>query len=367
MRHGYSLRPNAKGRQGRQSTGDPNDDQGEDPSNSTSASKGQDLTDKSAATPDPDPGPTTPHALRVVAARTTPSPTQRSEHDATTTPHQQHTHIDKVGGPTTTRYRRVLVRAEGNRNLHETETETWDEIQAGRKREDARRLAEAVRIQREQVVRGFEDEIYALRARIGALREECEVRVARVQRGWERERRCVHAAMIERGEVEDEDEGEVMVDPDSDSDADVDADVDGEMEVNNTYAPTETSLTTDNGDNEGPWPSRSPPPHWSHFETPSPPPPLLQRQRQESHVMKGISSSSGEGPSRLEPEAMEEDEDSQPCHQNQDRPQPQPLRRQPAQLMAIPISSLDMHAYGTAALIPGNRLRDMDKDSEMGE
>ncbi|KAH9988052.1 hypothetical protein BJV77DRAFT_1070277 [Russula vinacea] len=307
-----------------------------------------------------DPQPTRAQGRRCTHNTT---PTQRSEHDATTTPHQQHTHIDKVGDP------RQPGIAECSCEQRGTGTCTKPKHGTRFKRAQARGRAppcRAVRIQREQVVRGFEDEIYALRARIGALREECEVRVARVQRGWERERRCVRAAMIERGEVEHEDEGEVMV-TGLGLGPDVDADVDGEMEVNNTYAPTETSLTTDDGDDEEPWPSRSPPPHWSHFETPSPPPPLLQRQRQESHVMKGISSSSGEGPSRLEPEAMEEDEDSQPCHQNQDRPQPQPLRRQPAQLMAIPISSLDMHAYGTAALIPGNRLRDMDKDSEMGE
>src|ERR1700722_4639758 len=74
-------------------------------------------------------------------------------------------------------------------------TETWDEIQAGRKCEEARRCAEAGRIRRKQIVRGFEEEICGLRARIMVLRHECEARVAQVQRKWER------ARAIELGEV----------------------------------------------------------------------------------------------------------------------------------------------------------------------
>jgi hypothetical protein len=259
MTHGYSLRPNAKGRQVHQSTDDPDDDQVE-------------------GAVDLDLGPTTSHAAKHSERGITSS----SIASCTSPQHQQHISA-------TTRYRRVRVG-----NTPGTEIETSDEIRAGRKREEARCFAEAVRIRREQVVRGFEEEICALRARIGALREECEVRVARVRREWER-------AAIER-------RGEVRVDADSDLDAD------GEMDVEN-YAPTETSLTTDNGD---------------------------------------VSTSSGVGPSRLH-------------RQGRPQPQPQPLRRQPAQLMAIPISSLGLHAYGMAALVPENRLRDMDKDSEMGD
>jgi hypothetical protein len=355
MTHGYSLRSNAKGRRGHQSTDDP-DGQVEGPRYNASAStcstsKGH---DKSGAAAE---GSATPHPPRA-AAHNTRVPAQHSEHNimssSTTTPHH---HTDKPGGPATTRYHRV--RLEGNNN---NPLETWDEIQAGRKREEVRRLAEAVRIRREQVVRGFEEEMRALRARIGALREECEVRVARVRREWERRRG--------RGEV-------VVVDSDSDSDLDPDPDEGSEMEVENNYAPTETSLTTDNTDDDEQWqqqwPSRSrSAPRWSRFETSSPPPPLSQRQQQQSHVGIGIPLSSGVGPSWLEPEAMEEENEDahrQPWRQSQGRRQPQPLRRQPAQLMAIPISSVSLHAYATAALVPENRFggTDVDKDSEMGE
>jgi hypothetical protein len=231
--------------------------------------------------------------------------------------------------------------------------ETWEEIQAGRKREEARRYAEAVRIQREQVVRGFEEEKRALRARILALRRECEVRIASVRREWKR------AQAIERGEV-------VMVEEEEEEDSDSDSD--GEMDVEYNYAPTETSLTTDNDDDNDndelwqQWPSRSPPPRSEtniHFalqiesrKIPRQPPPHM-----------GISPSSGmAGPSRLEPEpeAMEE------AHRRPRTSLPQPLRRQPAQLMAIPTSSLGLRAYTTGVLDPENRFCG-DNDSEMGE
>ena len=82
-------------------------------------------------------------------------------------------------------------------------TETWVEIQAGRRREEARRCAEAARIRREQIVRGFEEDIHGLHARIVALRHECKARVAQVRREWERARaiKLGEVAMVEEGGV----------------------------------------------------------------------------------------------------------------------------------------------------------------------
>ena len=98
-------------------------------------------------------------------------------------------------------------------------TETSEEVQAGRQREEARRCAEAVRIRREQIVRGFEEDIRGLHARIAVLRHECEGRVALVRKQWEQ------ARAIERGEVAmAEEDGEVR------ADSDLDADMDYEME-----------------------------------------------------------------------------------------------------------------------------------------
>ena len=191
--HKYSLRPNAKGRRGHQSADDP-DGQIESTSTSTSAcSEGHDITDELC---DADPG----HAALYTpkAAHNTPVPEQDSEQERTEGD-QRHFHGLTV--PTT---RHVI--------------ETWEEIEAGRKREEARRCAEAVRIRREQIVRGFEAEIRGLRARIVALRHECEERVARVQRKWER------ARAIKRDEVAMvEDDGEVMGESDSE---DVDYEID---------------------------------------------------------------------------------------------------------------------------------------------
>jgi exonuclease VII large subunit len=192
--HKYSLRPNAKGRKGHQSADDP-DGQVESTSTSTSAcSEGHDITDELC---DADPG----HAALYTpkAAHNTPVPEQDSAQERTKGDQRR---FHGLTAPTT---RHVI--------------ETWEEIEAWRKREEARRCAEAVRIRREQIVRGFEAEIRGLRARIVALRHECEERVARVQRKWER------ARAIKRDEVAMvEDDGEVMGESDSE-------DVDYEMDI----------------------------------------------------------------------------------------------------------------------------------------
>ena len=195
--HKYSLRPNAKGRRGHQSADDP-DGQVESTSTSTSTSarsEGHDITDELC---DADPG----HAALYTpkAAHNTPVPEQDSEQERTEGDQRR---FHGLTAPTT---RHVI--------------ETWEEIEAGRKREEARRCAEAVRIRREQIVRGFEAEIRGLRARIVALRHECEERVARVQRKWER------APAIEQGEV-------VMVEEDGVMMVDSVADANYEMEDDN--------------------------------------------------------------------------------------------------------------------------------------
>ena len=161
MTHGYTLRPNAKGRQRHQSVDDTDDQVG---------------LDVEAGTVDPRPAtPDTPRAAHKSLA-----PTPHTEDGG----HQHSRNITTSSSTTTlTRYR-----VEGP-------PETWEEIQAARKRGDAKRFAEAVRIRREQIVRGYDSELGALRARIKALRSECEVQVKRVTRKWER------AWAIERGEV----------------------------------------------------------------------------------------------------------------------------------------------------------------------
>jgi hypothetical protein len=89
-------------------------------------------------------------------------------------------------------------------------------------------------------VRGHEEERRALRARIVALRSECEVRVERVRRRWERDWE------IERGEVAVvvnegvSSSSSMVVGSDSGLDwEDADGEMEIEMAVNN--APTETS------------------------------------------------------------------------------------------------------------------------------
>jgi hypothetical protein len=230
--------------------------------------------------------------------------------------HHYHQHRTGMGGSTT-------------RQL----TESWEDIQAGRQREEARRCAEAVRIRREQIVCGFEQEIRGLRARIVALRDECEEQVARVQRKWERARE------IERGEVAMvEEDGEMMVDSGSE-------DADSEMDDGNDRIPTQVSLTTEN-DNDSRqwqqqrWPSQSPP-HRSrrsetHFSAP------LQTgswtPQQQPPRMGEISASSGmAGPSRLQPEAMKEEVRRRPRRSQGRVIQGQPLQRQSAQLVVIPV------------------------------
>ena len=290
MTHGYTLRSTAKGRQGHQST-DETDDQVEGARTSTSnTSEGgpKALTDEPDGKPGTvDPRPTTPDTPR--AAYNSPAPTKNLEYQATEVDLslQQYLHgsidiPDTISAPTgTTRYQ---VRRAPN-------SETRDDIQEALKREEAMRLA-AVRIQREQTMRMYQEDLRALHARIAALRREREAEVERVRRKWER------AWGFERGEVlmvvEDGEEG--LVGSGSDP-----KEAHGETQNKKQYAPAETSSNDD--DQRWQCPSR-PAPRLSHSKSKFPQPSLGKTQHS--------------------------------------RPQPQPLRRRPVQLMVIPDNDSEM-------------------------
>jgi hypothetical protein len=356
MTHGYSLRPNTKGRRRHYPV--------EGTSTSGASEEGQKpLTDELEGESDTvDPRPATPDTPR--AAHNSPAHSRSiitsSIISATTTT-----------TTTTTRYR-----IKGRR------PETWEEIQAARKREEARRIAEAVRIRRVQIGRGYREELSALHARIAALRRECEVKVERARRKWERD------WAIERGEVgvvveEGAEEGNLVGSDSNSEDADAD---EGEMAVDdNNYAPTdpETSLTTSNDDDH----LQS---YWSRSESNFPPTlPPLRRTQQQQHLSQSqrqqeqeqeqgdesgrdrvpagethTSTGSGSGSLRRHPsQGPRKSQHSRPEH-------PQPLRRQRAQLMVFPTSSHGLHrdTYGTAVQDPEIRIggTDGDNDSEMG-
>ena len=235
MSHRYSLRPNVRGRRGHQSANEP-EGQVEGTSQSTStdgilASRGGHdiLTDEL----ENELGtvvsrPTTMYPSR--AAHNTPARTQDSEEDW---------------------LRKTRYRVQGP-------AETSEEIQAARKRVEVRRIAEAGRIQRVQVMRGYEEDLRALRARIEALRRECEDRVEKVRKKWEQDWAIERGEMVvvieeedETGEEEEEDEMVIQYREDAD----------GDMGVDEDYAPTETSLTTDDDEDcQWQWPSRFVPP-----------------------------------------------------------------------------------------------------------
>jgi hypothetical protein len=163
MSHRYSLRPNVKGRQGRQSANEP-EGQVEGTSQSTStdgilASKGG--HDILTSEPENELGtvescPTTPYPSR--AAHNTPASTRDSEEDW---------------------QRAIRYRVQGP-------AETSEEIQAARKRVEARCIAEASHIRQVQIMHGYKEDLQALRTQIEALRCECEAQVNRVQRKSER-------------------------------------------------------------------------------------------------------------------------------------------------------------------------------------
>jgi hypothetical protein len=119
MAHGYSLRPNSKGRRRPQST----DETNEQVEGSTSTS-----------TSTVDPRPATP---------TSNTPSSRAAHNPPGSIFTPST----ISAATTTNYR------------VERRPETSEDIQAAGKREEARRTAQAIPIHREQVRRGYEGEL----------------------------------------------------------------------------------------------------------------------------------------------------------------------------------------------------------------
>ncbi|KAN0102451.1 hypothetical protein V8E52_011928, partial [Russula decolorans] len=230
MAHGYSLRPNSKGRRRPQST-DETKQQVE--GTSTSASTSTSTVDPRPETPD-----TPSRAAHPPNSIITPS----------------------TISATTTSYR------------VERRPETWEDIQAARKRQEARSTTQAVRIHREQIRRGYEGELRALRARVVALHRECEVMVERARRESERN------WAIERGEIAvvvaeddgDGEEGNLVV-----SDLDWEEDAEGGMALDQNDMPS--SLATNN--NDGQWPSRSPAfTSKTNFRSP---PPLRRTQQQQ--------------------------------------------------------------------------------------
>jgi hypothetical protein len=322
MSHRYSLRPHAKGRREYQSA----DESEGQVKGTTSKSTGTDGILASEGGHDiltneleDEPGtvesrPTTPCPSRV--DHITPAPTKDPEEDW---------------------WRRTRYRVQGP-------AETLEEIQTARKRAEARCIAEAGRIRRDQIVRGYEEDLRALRARIEALRRECEVRVEKTWRKWERDwaiERGEVAVVVEEEEETGEEEEEEKVMRTNREDADVD------MAVDEDYTPTETLLTTDDDeDRQWQWPS------WSvsslclalkliscHPSSSS----LSPWPQQPPHM--GIFQSSDKevrsSSRRPRPNEMEEDERG-PIRSSSSRlhpSQPQPLRRQPAQLMVVPTTS----------------------------
>jgi hypothetical protein len=350
MTHGYCLRPNTKGRR--------RHNQVEGTSTGSASEEGQkpltdELEDESGTV---DPRPATPD-------------TPRTAHNSPK--HSRSIITSSVISATTTRYR-----IEGRRP-----EETREEIQAARKREEARRIAEAVRIRRVQIGHGYTEELRALQARVVALRRECEVKVERAGRKWERD------WAIERGEVG------VVVEEDGDGDGGEEGNLvgsdsqdagGGEMAVDDkNYAPTERSSlgTNKNGDHllQSCW-SRSE----SNFPPPPPPtrPPRQRTQHQQhlslSQRQQEDESERGPGPAgeahtsgrrlprnRNHPPSRgrrkSQHSRSRPEHP---QPQPQPLRRQSAQLMVIPTSSHGLHTYCTEPEIRFGGT-DGDNDSEI--
>ena len=220
MVYGYSLRPNARGRQGHQSA-DETDGQVDGTSTSNTSEGGY------RAAHDPP----APHSI--------------------VTPHI-------ISTPTTTRYQ-----VRGPR-------ETPEMIQKARQRELARCIAASDRIQREQIVRGYEEGLRALRARIVALRLEREAEVRKLRRKRERA-----WAAIERGEVAaavvvEEDDGLVGSDPHPEEAHGC------QIRIHEHYVPAETSLN--DGDQQWQCPSGSAP-WWSRFESNSPAPAPSRQQQ----------------------------------------------------------------------------------------
>jgi hypothetical protein len=257
--------------------------------------------------------------------------------------------------------------------------ETWEEIQASRKRVEARCITEAKRIQREQIVRGFEAELHELGTRILALRHECDVQVEKVRRRWERD------WAIERGKVAVvvEDGQKILV-----AGPDTNSEMVNKIEYTHTVI---SALTTNNDDHQQwRWSSQSAAPARSRAKSGLQPPPLRKVYQQhllqwrQSHMgtspLSGMVGSSRQSSRRLELEVTEEVEDHErgpppgetpiqgPRWKSPSRSHhPQPLRRQAAQLMTIPTSSHGSHrnTYDKAVLDLETHFGGTDGDNDL--
>jgi hypothetical protein len=303
MTHGYSLRSSAKGRQRHQSTGETDDQQVEGTSTSTSTSN-------------------KPKAAHIAtsSAISTPTTTAAAKTAKTTT-----YRVQRGGRPRET-------------------------LEAARERVEAKRIAEAVRIRREQIVRGYDEELRALHARIEALRLECEERVEKVRRKWAR------VWEMERDEVagEDEEEGEGEGGWLENSSEWMDAPSDGEMEmemgVDMNHAPTvlgmravgpsQLEVTEDDNDKRD-------------DDERQPGPAVGKTQTVTGTSTSGRQQTMGFPTLNHHPSQGRKSHNSRP-HQAHAHAHPhlQPLRRQPAQLMAIPTYGSSRDTYGTAVLDP---------------
>jgi hypothetical protein len=322
MTYGYNLRPKAKGRQRHQST-----------SSTSELESGHEILpdeEQEGESGTVDPRPATPDTPRAAQNSNSPAaPTRDPKHNQTT--------------------ERENWQQQQQRHLRETQ----EEIQAARKREEARSCAEAVRIRHEQVVRGYEAELRALRARIFALRREGEVAVENARRKWER------AWAVERGEVavvvEEEDVGNGREEEGLSSfvgseDCWKNADGAMEMTVDRGYCATteiiSSSLLGGSCSSEN-----------NFMLASAPAPALLRKNQQQPHWgMVGPSqhndNDDGRGPGpagetqtgsadrqRMRfPTLNHLPSQGRKSHSGQSH-HPQPLRRQPAQLMVIPTTS----------------------------
>ena len=330
MTHGYSLRPKAKGRK---STDVP-----EDVLSACTNSTGQ---GNAGITGEPEggsvlagDGPSTSHGL------------SSSLNSQNTRPDYGERRLEAWRQRGLTTFSTTIVNREPTTYRVEGPPQTLEDIQEGRRRAEARHHIEALRIQRNQLEQQYRQDLCGLHDRIAVLRNECEGEIARVRWGW----RPARAA--ERGE-EDEQEGEM------------DCDVEGKRtEGASNCVPTEAcqwptgTVTADNDeDDRRRRPTRSLL-HWSHSKTAKVPqfgnevhetltplrPPPLRRLRGSPLSMAGSSY-----PRRPSTRGV------------------QPLRRQPAQLMAVPFIS--PHPSTTASRESDINISktNQDQETDMGE
>jgi hypothetical protein len=173
-----------------------------------------------------------------------------------------------------------------------------------------------LRIQREQLEHQYRQDLSGLHDRIAVLRHECEEEIARVRWEWKR------ARAIERGESVEAEEGE-----EEEGEMDCDAEDKG-TEVDSNCAPTEAWSTADTENDDRRQRTRSLL-HWSHSETAKAPP---------------FGNEVPETPTSLGPQPLRRLRGSPLLMAGPSCPRRpshgvQPLRRQPAQLMAVPLVS----------------------------